>query len=61
MTPANFYTLTPLSGECGKQLVLGYRDAFEIARDISKREQTDVIIRNEKDMLSWIIEWKAKP
>jgi hypothetical protein len=55
VSPRNFYTLTPLSGDREKQLVLGYRDAMSLARDIAARGHT-VIVRNERDMLSWTVE-----
>lgn len=55
MTRRKFYTLTPLSGDCGRQLVLGFRDAMVIARDIASRGHT-VIVRNERDALSWTVE-----
>lgn len=56
MTLPAFYTLTPLSGEVGKQEVQGFRDAFAIARDLASRDEGhDVLIRNEREALSWMV------
>jgi hypothetical protein len=38
------YKLVPLSGECGTQHVNGYNLACQIARDIARREKTEVVI-----------------
>jgi len=55
-TRKNFYTLTPLAGDCGRQLVLGYHEARAIAKDIARRNDTVVIVRNEAAMLQWEVD-----
>lgn len=55
MTAQKFYWLTPLSGDVGKQLVQGFREAIAIAREIAAQGHT-VIVRNEADMLTWTVE-----
>lgn len=54
MTQRKNYTLTPLSGDVGRQEVEGFHDALAIARDIASRGH-DVIVRNEADQLSWTV------
>jgi predicted kinase len=54
-TRKKFYTITARGAEDGHQLVLGYREALNVARDIASRGHT-VIVRNEADMLTWVVE-----
>jgi hypothetical protein len=54
MTPPNLYKVTPHSGDCGTQYVVGYREAMDVARSIAKRGH-DVTVRNERGMFTWIV------
>lgn len=57
---AKLYTLTPLTGSTGKQLVEGYRDAIDIARDIAEREHTQVTVRNEPIGPTWNVAFRVR-
>jgi hypothetical protein len=54
------YTLVPLTGSTGRQLVHGFRDAISIARDIAAREYTTVHVRNEADQLEWWVAFRVR-
>jgi hypothetical protein len=43
------YTLTPLTGDVGRQHVEGFRTAIDIAREIAETQHTTVHVRNEAD------------
>jgi hypothetical protein len=54
------YTLTPLTGTTGRQVVTGFRDAIEVARGIAEREHTQVTVRKEADQLDWTVAFRVK-
>lgn len=54
------YTLTPLTGDVGRQLVDGFRDAIDVAREIAETQHTTVHVRNEADQLDWDVAFRVR-
>lgn len=54
------YTLTPHTGETGRQVVTGFRDAIAIAREIAAREHCTVTVRNEADCHTWWVAFRVR-
>jgi hypothetical protein len=54
------YTLTPLTGDVGRQVVDGFRDAIAIAREIAESQHTSVRVRNEADRLDWNVAFRVR-
>jgi hypothetical protein len=54
------YTLTPLTGASGAQIVDGFRAAIAIAREIAEREHTTVVVRNEADCHTWHVAFRVR-
>jgi hypothetical protein len=54
------YTLTPLTGDVGRQVVEGFRDAITIAREIAAEQHTTVQVRNEADQLDWDVAFRVR-
>lgn len=54
------YTLTPLTGDVGRQVVEGFREAITVAREIAKSQHTTVKVRNERDQLDWNVAFRVR-
>jgi hypothetical protein len=57
------YTLTPQwpqSGADHAQLVCGFREAIDTARDIAQREYCTVVVRNEADCHTWHVSFRVR-
>jgi hypothetical protein len=54
------YTLTPLTGDVGRQHVDGFREAIAIAREIAEPQRTQVQVRNEADQLDWDVAFRVR-
>lgn len=54
------YTLTPLTGNVGRQMVEGFREAIAIAREIAAEQHTSVHVRNEADRLDWDVAFRVR-
>jgi hypothetical protein len=54
------YTLTPLTGDVGRQVVEGFREAITVARGIAESQHTSVKVRNERDQLDWDVAFRVR-
>jgi hypothetical protein len=54
------YTLTPLTGDVGRQVVEGFREAIAVAREIAESQHTSVKVRNERDQLDWDVAFRVR-
>jgi hypothetical protein len=54
------YTLTPLTGDVGRQVVEGFREAIAVARGIAESQHTTVKVHNERDQLDWDVAFRVR-